>query len=80
MAKRQKVQRFSIQAWDMRHYRETEAYAQAVQSLYDKATLAITRAAARGKIDPDTPFSFDMYPSVQKEMQRITEASNLPFF
>ena len=57
----------------MRHYRETEAYAQAVQSLYDKATLAITRAAARGKIDPDMPFSFDMYPSVQKEMQRITE-------
>ena len=73
MAKRQKVQRFSIQGWDMRHYRETEAYAQAVQSIYDKATLAITRAAARGKIDPDTPFSFDMYPSVQKEMQRITE-------
>lgn len=73
MAKRQKVQRFSIQGWDMRHYRETEAYAQAVQSLYDKATLAITRAAARGKIDPDAPFSFDMYPSVQKEMQRITE-------
>lgn len=73
MAKRQKVQRFSIQGWDMRHYRETEAYAQAVQSLYDKATLAITRAAARGKIDPDTPFSFDMYPSVQKEMQRITD-------
>lgn len=73
MAKRQKVQRFSIQGWDMRHYRETEAYAQAVQSLYDKATLAITRAAARGKIDPDTPFSFDIYPSVQKEMQRITE-------
>lgn len=73
MAKRQKVQRFSIQGWDMRHYRETEAYAQAVQSLYDKATLAITRAAARGKIDPDTPFSFDMYPSVQKEMQRITK-------
>lgn len=79
MAKRQKVQRFSIQGWDMRHYRETEAYAQAVQSLYDKATLAITRAAARGKIDPDKPFSFDMYPSVQKEMQRITEqlASNM---
>lgn len=79
MAKRQKVQRFSIQGWDMRHYRETEAYAQAVQALYDKATTAVSRAAARGKIDPDTPFSFDMYPSVQKEMQRITEqlASNM---
>ena len=73
MAKRQKVQRFSIQGWDMRHYRETEAYAQAVQSLYDKATTAITRAAARSKIDPDKPFSLDMYPSVKKEMQRITE-------
>ena len=63
MAKRQKVQRFSIQGWDMQHYRETEAYAQAVQALYDKATTAVSRAAARGKIDPDKPFSFDMYPS-----------------
>ena len=79
MVKRQKAQRFSIQGWDMRHYRETEAYAQAVQALYDKATTAVSRAAARGKIDPDKPFSFDMYPSVQKEMQRITEqlASNV---
>jgi hypothetical protein len=73
MAKRQKTTRFSIQGWDMRHYRTTDAYVQAVQSLYDKATTAITRAAARGKIDPDKPFSFDMYPSVKKEMQRITE-------
>ena len=73
MAKRQKTTRFSIQGWDARHYRTTDAYVQAVQSLYDKATTAITRAAARSKIDPDKPFSFDMYPSVQKEMQRITE-------
>ena len=73
MAKRQKTTRFSIQGWDARHYRTTDAYVQAVQSLYDKATTAITRAAARGKIDPDKPFSFDMYPSVKKEMQRITE-------
>ena len=73
MAKRQKTTRFSIQGWDARHYRITDAYVQAVQSLYDKATTAITRAAARGKIDPDKPFSFDMYPSVKKEMQRITE-------
>nr|UWH99918.1 MAG: minor capsid protein 2 [Bacteriophage sp.] len=73
MAKRQKTTRFSIQGWDARHYRTTDAYVQAVQSLYDKATMAITRAAARGKIDPDKPFSFDMYPSVKKEMQRITE-------
>lgn len=73
MAKRQKTTRFSIQEWDARHYRTTDAYVQAVQSLYDKATTAITRAAARGNIDPDKPFSFDMYPSVKKEMQRITE-------
>ena len=79
MAKRQKTTRFSIQSYDLAHYRTTEAYAQAVQALYDKATTAVSRAAARGKIDPDTPFSFDMYPSVQKEMQRITEqlASNM---
>lgn len=80
MAKRQKTTRFSIQSYDLAHYRTTEAYAQAVQALYDKATTAVSRAAARGKIDhPDKPFSFDMYPSVQKEMQRITEqlASNM---
>lgn len=79
MAKRQKTTRFSIQSYDLAHYRTTEAYAQAVQALYDKATMAVSRAAARGKIDPDKPFSFDMYPSVQKEMQRITEqlASNM---
>ena len=79
MAKRQKTTRFSIQSYDLAHYRTTEAYAQAVQALYDKATTAVSRAAVRGKIDPDKPFSFDMYPSVQKEMQRITEqlASNM---
>ena len=79
MAKRQKTTRFSIQSYDLAHYRTTEAYAQAVQALYDKATTAVSRAAARGKIDTDKPFSFDMYPSVQKEMQRITEqlASNM---
>ena len=79
MAKRQKTTRFSIQSYDLAHYRTTEVYAQAVQALYDKATTAVSRAAARGKIDPDKPFSFDMYPSVQKEMQRITEqlASNM---
>ena len=65
MAKRQKTTRFSIQSYDLAHYRTTEAYAQAVQALYDKATTAVSRAAARGKIDPDKPFSFDMYPSVQ---------------
>lgn len=73
MAKNQKTTRFSIQSYDLAHYRTTEAYAQAVQSLYDKATTAISRAAARGKIDPDKPFSFDMYPSVKKEMQRVTD-------
>lgn len=73
MAKRQKTKRFSIQSYDNAHYRTTEAYAQAVQTLYDKATTAISRAAARGKVDADKPFSFDMYPSVKKEMQQITE-------
>ncbi len=78
MAKRQRHKIFN-QSYDLAHYRTTEAYAQAVQALYDKATTAVSRAAARGKIDPDKPFSFDMYPSVQKEMQRITEqlASNM---
>ena len=71
MAKRQKVKRFSVMAWDNAHYRQTDEYTRAVDVLFDRATAEITKAAARGKYDPDKPFSFDDYPSVQSVMQKV---------
>lgn len=73
MAKRQKVKRFSVQTFDAAHYRQTEQYTQAVDALFDKATAEIARAAAKGKYDPDKPFSFDDYPSVKAVMQSVTK-------
>ena len=71
MAKRQKTTRFSIQGFDLNHYRTTEQYAAAVQALFDRATLAIAQSAARRNIDPDKPFSFDDYPEVKAELQKV---------
>ena len=73
MAKRQKVKRFSVQTFDAAHYRQTEQYTQAVDALFDKATAEIARAAAKGKYNPDKPFSFDDYPSVKAVMQSVTK-------
>lgn len=73
MAKRQKVKRFSVQTFDAAHYRQTEQYTQAVDALFDKATAEMARAAAKGKYDPDKPFSFDDYPSVKAVMQSVTK-------
>lgn len=73
MDKRQKVKRFSVQTFDAAHYRQTEQYTQAVDALFDKATAEIARAAAKGKYDPDKPFSFDDYPSVKAVMQSVTK-------
>lgn len=69
--KRQKTTRFSIQGFDLNHYRTTEQYAAAVQALFDRATLAMAQSAARRKIDPDKTFSFNDYPEVKAELQKV---------
>ena len=71
MAKREKTTRFSIQGFDLKHYRTTEQYVAAVQALFDRATLAIAQSASGSKIDPDKPFSFDDYPQVKAELQKV---------
>lgn len=73
MAKRQKATRFSIQSFDNAHYRTTEQYTRVVDALFDAATKAISQAAAKGRIDPEKPFSFDDYPSVKAVMQEVVK-------
>lgn len=73
MAKRPKVKRFSIQSYDMAHYKTTDQYTKFVGKLFDTATKAITQAAAKGTYNPDKPFSFDDYPKVKGVLQKETE-------
>lgn len=72
MAKRQKTTRFSIQSYDVAHYRQTEQYTQVVEALFDRATLEVSKAAAKGTYDPDKPFSFADYPGVKSVMKKAT--------
>lgn len=73
MAKRgkyHKVSRFAFDGLDVKHYRTTEAYAQAVQTLFDRAAQDVAMNCA--KIKPgDAGFSFDDYPSASKHMARV---------
>lgn len=68
-----KTKRFSIQGFDVEHYKRTEQYTAAVQTLFDRATVAITNAAAKGNYNPDKPFSFADYPSVHAVMQKTIQ-------
>ena len=71
--KRQKIKRFSIQSYDAAHYRQTEQYVKAVEALFDRATIEIARAAAKGTYDPEKPFNFADYPGVKSVMQSVTQ-------
>lgn len=71
--KRQKIKRFSIQSYDVAHYRQTEQYVKAVEALFDRATTEIARAAAKGTYDPEKPFIFADYPGVKSVMQSVTQ-------
>lgn len=70
--KRRKVDRYSMVGFDAAHYRSTQEYVNAVNALFDRATHSIASAAARGKYDPDKPFSFRDYPEMREIVQKVT--------
>ena len=71
MAKRYKATRFSIQGFDTTHYQTTEQYARLVDELFERATVEITKAAAKGTYNPDVPFSFADYPALNGLVQKV---------
>ncbi len=64
--------KFSVQSFDLKHYAKTEAYARAVQALFDSATRDIMRMKQVGTFDPNKPFSWNDYPQAKAEMDKIT--------
>ncbi len=72
MAKRQKTKAFAFKGFDNRHYRLTDQYVSAVDSLFARATNEISLAATNGvSISPDKPFSFEDYPKTKVQVQKI---------
>jgi hypothetical protein len=58
--------------FDAAHYRNTQEYVNAVNALFDRATHSIAAAAARGKYDPDKPFSLRDHPEMRETVQKVT--------
>lgn len=73
MAKRQKVKRFSIQAFDNAHYKTTESYVRAVDALFDAATKDISSNAAKLNTAQGKAFKYDDFPSFKKQMQKTID-------
>lgn len=72
MAKKTKTKRFSLQGFDNKHYRTTQQYVNAVDALFDRATVEIAKVASKSTYDPDKAFSFDDYPQTKAKVQSIT--------
>lgn len=71
MAKRQKTKAFSIQGFDIQHYKTTDAYTRAVGNLFDRAMNDIAAGVAKLNVAPDKPFQFSDYPSAQATIKRV---------
>lgn len=64
--------KFSVQSFDLKHYSKTEAYARAVQALFESATRDIMHMKQIGSFDPDKPFRWEDYPQAKAIMEQIT--------
>lgn len=62
---------FSLRGFDFAHYKTTEAYARAIEALMKAAAEDAARATHGINHDPDSIFSFDDYPRVKAQMQKI---------
>jgi hypothetical protein len=62
---------FSLQGFDVSHYRKTEAYTGAIDALYNTAIKEFANLAIKAKVDPDKHFSFSDYPTTKKVAQNI---------
>lgn len=71
MAIRQKTKAFSIQGFDIQHYKTTDAYTRAVGNLFDRAMNDIAAGVAKLNVAPDKPFQFSDYPSAQATIKRV---------
>ncbi|MBV5348877.1 hypothetical protein JZU61_04375 [bacterium] len=79
MAKKAQKKGFSLQGFDVNHYKQTESYVQAIDTLYNRAVAEFAQLAGKININPDKPFSFADYPATKNAAQTIINklASNM---
>lgn len=71
MAKKAKKTGFSIQGFDVAHYKQTEEYLRAIDTIYQQAVNDFALLGDRLRIDPEKPFSLADYPSANAKAQQI---------
>lgn len=71
MANGKKKSGFSLQGFDVAHYRQTEGYVQAIDALYNQAVTEFSKSTSGIQLNPDKPFSFADYPSTRAKAQQI---------
>lgn len=64
---------FSIQGWDINHYRNTEAYVAMIRQLYYQAAKAFANLASKADYNPNKPFSFDSNIYFKKVARKIID-------
>lgn len=74
MAKQPKKEGFSIKGFDAQAYKQTEAYVQAIDALYNQAIMEFAQLANQAKINQDKPFAFKDYPATQAKVQQIVNS------
>lgn len=74
MAKQPKKEGFSIKGFDAQAYKQTEAYVQAIDVLYNQAIMEFAQLATQAKINQDKPFAFKDYPATQAKVQQIVNS------
>ena len=71
MAKKANKTGFSIQGFDVNHYKQTEEYLRAIDTIYQQAVNDFALLGDRLRIDPEKPFSLADYPSANAKAQQI---------
>ncbi|HCY42226.1 MAG TPA: hypothetical protein DHV48_12865 [Prolixibacteraceae bacterium] len=62
---------FSIQGFDLAHYKRTEDYVAAIDRIYSQAILDVARLGIRLTIDGEKPFNFDQHPGAKNVLKNI---------
>ena len=70
-SKKPKKQGFSLQGYDAKSYKQTEAYTSAIDALYNQAVQEFAALAGKVSVNPQKPFTFADYPATQAKAQQI---------
>lgn len=57
--------------WEYEHFGVTEDFVRTIRLLYNKAIRETVRVSGTVKSDPSKPFTFDQFPAIQKQVNKV---------